>query len=184
MEAARRDERCAHSHGLNASSGRRGDLVHMWSSRHSSCPVPRVVSQLLCQMRKWQPSLTTCPATWSASWTRCAFIALSNHARGAVSAVRDRSLPRSGCVIFVFCQVIAKMDKDLDSLFPHIRTKETTMGNFVCDVARQKFGADVCVINSGTFRSDQIHPAGDFKLRDLTALFPFSDGQCLGRGLW
>ncbi len=50
------------------------------------------------------------------------------------------------------------------------------MGNFVCDVAKQKFGADACLINSGTFRSDQIHPAGDFKLRDLTALFPFSDG--------
>ena len=31
------------------------------------------------------------------------------------------------------------------------------------------------IINSGTFRSDQIHPKGEFKVRDLKAILPFLD---------
>lgn len=36
-------------------------------------------------------------------------------------------------------------------------------------------GADLVVLNSGTFRSDQVHPAGDFTVRDLTNIVPMRD---------
>jgi 5'-nucleotidase len=35
--------------------------------------------------------------------------------------------------------------------------------------------ADVCIINSGTLRSDCIHRAGPFKMRDLKKILPFPD---------
>lgn len=46
-------------------------------------------------------------------------------------------------------------------------------GNFVCDIVLCAVDADCCIINSGCFRSDTIHPSGDFKLRDLKAILPF-----------
>lgn len=36
-------------------------------------------------------------------------------------------------------------------------------------------GADLVILNSGTFRSDQVHPAGDFTMRDLTNIIPMRD---------
>lgn len=35
--------------------------------------------------------------------------------------------------------------------------------------------ADVALLNSGTFRSDRIHPKGEFKLRDLLTILPLVD---------
>lgn len=36
-------------------------------------------------------------------------------------------------------------------------------------------GADLVVLNSGTFRSDQVHQAGDFTMRDLVNIVPMRD---------
>lgn len=36
-------------------------------------------------------------------------------------------------------------------------------------------GADLVILNSGTFRSDQVHPAGDFTMRDLVNIVPMRD---------
>lgn len=36
-------------------------------------------------------------------------------------------------------------------------------------------GGDLVVINSGTFRSDMVHPAGDFTMRDLANVIPMRD---------
>jgi hypothetical protein len=35
--------------------------------------------------------------------------------------------------------------------------------------------ADIALLNSGTLRSDKIHPKGDFKLRDLLTILPLVD---------
>jgi len=35
--------------------------------------------------------------------------------------------------------------------------------------------AEVVLINSGTFRSDDVHPRGDFRLNDLMKILPISD---------
>lgn len=45
----------------------------------------------------------------------------------------------------------------------------------VCDVVLAATDADLVILNSGTFRSDQVHPAGDFTMRDLTNIIPMRD---------
>lgn len=35
--------------------------------------------------------------------------------------------------------------------------------------------ADCALINSGTLRSDAIHPQGEFKVRDLKKILPYLD---------
>lgn len=49
------------------------------------------------------------------------------------------------------------------------------LGDWVCDVVLSATGADVVILNSGTFRSDQIHPAGPFTMRDLVNIIPMHD---------
>ncbi|XP_045472660.1 mannosylglucosyl-3-phosphoglycerate phosphatase isoform X3 [Harmonia axyridis] len=63
----------------------------------------------------------------------------------------------------------------LDGRFTAIRTSESNLGNWVCDVVLAATGAELVILNSGTFRSDQVHPAGDFTMRDLTNIIPMRD---------
>ncbi|KAL1512707.1 hypothetical protein ABEB36_002253 [Hypothenemus hampei] len=63
----------------------------------------------------------------------------------------------------------------LDGRFTSIRTSESNLGNWICDVILAATGADLVILNSGTFRSDQVHPAGDFTMRDLTNIVPMRD---------
>lgn len=64
---------------------------------------------------------------------------------------------------------------ELDARFSEIRTSETNVGNWICDIALAATGADVVMINSGTFRSDQIHEAGPFTMKDLVSIIPMQD---------
>ena len=43
------------------------------------------------------------------------------------------------------------------------------------DIVLEAIPADVCLMNSGTLRSDRIHPKGEFKLRDLLTVLPLVD---------
>ncbi len=36
--------------------------------------------------------------------------------------------------------------------------------------------ADCCLVQGGTFRSDAVHPKGEFRVRDLKAILPFPTG--------
>lgn len=53
-------------------------------------------------------------------------------------------------------QVLGAVGVDLDSRFDAIRTRETTMGNFMCDIFNSALSGDLCLVNSGCFRSDQV----------------------------
>jgi 5'-nucleotidase len=44
----------------------------------------------------------------------------------------------------------------LDARFTTVRLKESNIGNFVCDLMRNYYGGDCCIIASGTIRGDQI----------------------------
>ena len=35
--------------------------------------------------------------------------------------------------------------------------------------------ADIALLNSGTLRSDRVHPKGEFRIRDLLSILPFPD---------
>lgn len=69
-------------------------------------------------------------------------------------------------------QAIGYTAVPLEGRFQVIRSGETNLGNFVCDVLRQASRTDICFINSGTFRSDRVHPKGSFTKRDLMDILP------------
>lgn len=84
-------------------------------------------------------------------------------------------------------EVLGNFSVELDGRFSSIRTQETNLGDWVCDVVLAATGADIVIINSGTFRSDQVHPVGPFTMRDLVNIIPMRDplvileisGKCL-----
>ncbi|KAI8433074.1 hypothetical protein MSG28_013932 [Choristoneura fumiferana] len=72
-------------------------------------------------------------------------------------------------------EVLGKFCVPLEGRFSCIRRQECNLGNWICDVLLAATGADLVLLNSGTFRSDQVHPAGDFTLRDLGSIIPMRD---------
>jgi len=76
-------------------------------------------------------------------------------------------------------EILVISEVDLDARFSSIRSKETNIGNFVADVLRMAANCDVVILNSGTLRSDTIHPAGPFKMCDLMSLIPMCDEVCV-----
>lgn len=71
--------------------------------------------------------------------------------------------------------VLGSFSVELDGRFSQIRTSETNLGNWVCDVILSATGVDAVMLNSGTFRSDQVHAAGPFTMRDLINIIPMRD---------
>ena len=65
-----------------------------------------------------------------------------------------------GALMRKLMQVIGYTDVDLDGTADTVRTKESNLGNFVCDVvlhnARQRFHVDACIIQGGCFRSNRV----------------------------
>ena len=70
---------------------------------------------------------------------------------------------------------LGEFECDLDGRFSTIRTSETNLGNFVCDIMVAATNAHFALLNSGTLRSDCIHPAGPFFLKDLLNVLPMID---------
>ncbi|KAI2797077.1 hypothetical protein BLOT_015534 [Blomia tropicalis] len=72
--------------------------------------------------------------------------------------------------------VIAMIDCDLDGRFASIRSMETNLGNMVADIMLDaSIDGDFALLNSGTLRSDRIHPRGPFKMRDLVTILPYME---------
>ncbi|GAX77495.1 hypothetical protein CEUSTIGMA_g4939.t1 [Chlamydomonas eustigma] len=72
-------------------------------------------------------------------------------------------------------ETIGHSAQDLDGRFNTVRTKESNLGNFICDILRKATDADMVLINGGTFRSDAIHSAGPFTLGDLLSIMTMVD---------
>ena len=63
----------------------------------------------------------------------------------------------------------------LDGRFTTARTKESNLGNFVCDLMRHYYDAECALMAGGTVRGDQIYPPGVLLLKDILNCFPFED---------
>ncbi|KAI9847569.1 MAG: hypothetical protein M1837_002143 [Sclerophora amabilis] len=63
----------------------------------------------------------------------------------------------------------------LDGRFTTVRTKESNLGNFTCDLMRYYYSADCTIMAAGTIRGDQIYPPGVLKLKMLMDCYPFED---------
>ncbi|KPL94019.1 5' nucleotidase-like protein [Sarcoptes scabiei] len=72
--------------------------------------------------------------------------------------------------------IMACLDCDLDCRFSKVRTQETNIGNLIADIMLYTVpDADFALLNSGTLRSDRIHPKGLFTMRDLVHILPYMD---------
>lgn len=79
-------------------------------------------------------------------------------------------------------------ETDLEGRFEVIRTQESNLGNFVCDLILTEYkNADFVFMNSGTLRSNTITPAGPITLKMVSQIIPMPDKVCqlkmLGRTL-
>ncbi|KAL8645755.1 MAG: hypothetical protein Q9210_006531 [Variospora velana] len=63
----------------------------------------------------------------------------------------------------------------LDARFTTVRTRESNLGNFVCDLMRHHHGADCALMAGGTIRGDQVYSPGVLRLKDIMNCFPFED---------
>lgn len=63
----------------------------------------------------------------------------------------------------------------LDARFSTVRTQESNLGNFVCDLMRYYYDTDCCIMAAGTIRGDQIYPPGVLRVKDMMNCFPFED---------
>lgn len=72
-------------------------------------------------------------------------------------------------------KVIGECTTELDARAAFLRTSETSIGNFVSDVMREEFGADVAIMNSGTIRSDNVYAPGPITMKTMLQMFPFED---------
>ncbi|KAI9892686.1 MAG: hypothetical protein M1814_001106 [Vezdaea aestivalis] len=63
----------------------------------------------------------------------------------------------------------------LDGRFNTVRTRESNLGNFICDLMRYYYNADCAIMAAGTLRGDQIYPPGVLKLKAILECLPFED---------
>ena len=59
----------------------------------------------------------------------------------------------------------------LDARFVTVRTKESNLGNFICDLMRYFYQGDCCLMAAGTIRGDQIYAPGVLRLKDILDWF-------------
>lgn len=74
---------------------------------------------------------------------------------------------------------IGIVECSLEGRLKFVRTRETNLGNLVTDIMRKYMKADVALLNSGTLRSDCVHEAGVFKMKDLLSVLPIVDSVML-----
>lgn len=96
------------------------------------------------------------------------------------------SIPEHGPTLELANKLTAKLKKSLekpvgwtatplDARFTTVRTRESNIGNFVCDIMRHYYGADCALMAAGTIRGDQVYPPGPIRVKDITDCFPFED---------
>lgn len=76
----------------------------------------------------------------------------------------------------------------LDGRFVSIRTRETGLGNLICDAISSQLGTPIALVNSGSYRSDSIDPPGDITRRTIDTVLPYQDEiiiiRCIGKSLF
>ncbi|KAK8188425.1 Metallo-dependent phosphatase-like protein [Phyllosticta capitalensis] len=101
--------------------------------------------------------------------------------RDVVSSIAEDK-PTIKVVEGLTAKLKAKLDKPvgytaapLDARFTTVRTRESNIGNFVCDLMRYTYSGDCAIMAAGTIRGDQIYAPGVLRLKDIMNCFPFED---------
>ncbi|KAK9369392.1 Metallo-dependent phosphatase-like protein [Lipomyces kononenkoae] len=72
-------------------------------------------------------------------------------------------------------KVIGWTDVALDATFETVRSRESNLANFVADILRVWYDADIALVAGGTLRSDTVYPPGPIRMKDIVLTFPFED---------
>lgn len=75
---------------------------------------------------------------------------------------------------------IAKLMTPFDTSSKLVRTSESNVGDFACDVLRHALKVDVAYLCGGAIRSDSLYK-DEFTIRHLMDIFPFEDGIIVKR---
>jgi 2',3'-cyclic-nucleotide 2'-phosphodiesterase (5'-nucleotidase family) len=76
--------------------------------------------------------------------------------------------------------VIGKAGVEIDTRSATVRSQEAVVGNIVTDAIREATGAQVAVINGGSFRGNKTYPAGHaITRRDVLVELPFGNSTVL-----
>jgi 2',3'-cyclic-nucleotide 2'-phosphodiesterase (5'-nucleotidase family) len=67
----------------------------------------------------------------------------------------------------------------LDARSAYVRLGESVVGNWVSDVSRWGYDADITLLCGGTIRSDLEYGPGRLAVRDVMEMFPFEDPMVL-----
>ena len=70
-------------------------------------------------------------------------------------------------------EVVCYLESDMDTKFGSVRTKETSIGNFLTDLMRKEYNADLAILNSGNIRSNKEFAPGFLLFGDLMEMIPF-----------
>jgi 5'-nucleotidase, C-terminal domain len=70
-------------------------------------------------------------------------------------------------------QDVLYIEEPLNTLFEHVRTQESAIGNFAADLMRKEHCADVAIFCGGGIRADKIYPQGFLKYEAYSEMFPF-----------
>jgi 5'-nucleotidase len=70
---------------------------------------------------------------------------------------------------------LGRTSVELDALQINNRNQETNLGNLVTDSFRQATGAEICILNGGSIRSNTRYSAGQLTKRDILSILPFEN---------
>ncbi|XP_030620769.1 5'-nucleotidase-like [Chanos chanos] len=76
---------------------------------------------------------------------------------------------------FLQDEVLCHTDMELDGRFGTVRRRECSLGNLITNAMLEATHAEVAILNSGTLRSDRMHPAGKITMYDLMQILPLVD---------
>lgn len=68
-------------------------------------------------------------------------------------------------------EVIGYTTTELDGRFKTVRTAESNLGNFVCDIMRLAMDADVCLVNGGALAACWSHKPAEARILRCTRVW-------------
>ncbi|KAJ7993618.1 hypothetical protein DPEC_G00256500 [Dallia pectoralis] len=72
-------------------------------------------------------------------------------------------------------ELLCHTEVALDGRYSSVRRAECSLGNLVTNAMLEATHAQVALLNSGTLRSDRVHPVGPLTMHDLLQILPMRD---------
>ncbi|XP_063043095.1 5'-nucleotidase-like [Engraulis encrasicolus] len=90
-------------------------------------------------------------------------------------AIKSKVDKYKDSIQYMLEEVLCTTNVELDGRCSTVRYRECNLGNLIANAMLEATHAEVALLNSGTLRSDRLHPAGDLTMRDLLQILPMRD---------